>query len=202
MPPMSAVIFNRMFGSKRQFLGNRLRKWSVEPATPLVFLSRPARAWLVAADFSEVWCLHPELAANLLADPPGIEGFDVVQNKIRSFGGNLVDLFFWKGAFATTDLHKGDEACQCTERVPIATPHFGPGFGAQLQGGVETVDPDFPENLIVSRIDEQRLVPAPALKLGCDGVVALHNQPNQLLRLVGVFEDGRRVLVPTAPYHR
>lgn len=67
---------------------------SVEAATPLVFLSRPAWAWLVAADLSEIWCLRPELATNLLADPPGIESFNVVRDKIRSLGGNVVDLFF------------------------------------------------------------------------------------------------------------
>ena len=55
----------------------------------------------------------------------------------------------------------------------------------------------------MSRIDiEQRfIVPGSALKVSRDGVVALHNQPDQLLHLFGIFEDGRRVLVHAGPYH-
>src|SRR5665647_1754300 len=95
---------------------SRLR-WLVQAATSLVFLSRATGAWLVAAHFSEVWCLSSDLPHNLLANPPGIESFDVVQDQIRSFGGQIVDLLFREGAFATTDLHKGDQTRECTARV-------------------------------------------------------------------------------------
>ena len=110
---------------------SRLR-WLVQATTSLIFLSRATGARLVATHFSEVWCLGSELAGNLLADPPCIEGFDAVRDKIGSLGGQVVDLFFRKRAFATADLHKGDKACQCPARVLIATRHFGPSFRAQL----------------------------------------------------------------------
>jgi integrase len=99
---------------------SRLR-WLVQTTTPLVFLSRTTGARLVATHLSEVWCLGSKLTGNLLADPPGIEGFDVVRDKIRSLGGQVVDLFFRKRAFATVNLHKRDQARQRTARARIAS---------------------------------------------------------------------------------
>src|ERR1700687_1356776 len=74
---------------------SRLR-WLVQATTSLIFLSRATGARLVATHFSEVWCLGSELAGNSVADPPGIEGFDVVQDENRSLGGQVVDLLFRK----------------------------------------------------------------------------------------------------------
>jgi hypothetical protein len=112
---------------------SRLR-WLVQATTSLIFLSRATGARLVATHFSQVWFLGSELAGNLLADPPGIKGFDVVRDEIRSLGGQVVDLFFRKRALATANLHKGDQTCQCTAHALIATPQSGPSSGTKLQG--------------------------------------------------------------------
>ena len=100
----------------------------------------------------------------MLADPPCIKSFDVVWDKIRSLGDQVVDLFLRKRAFATADLHKGDKACPRTSRFFIPTRDFRPGLGAKLPGGIEAVNPDFPKDVVVPHIDvEQRGIVAGAL---------------------------------------
>ncbi len=144
----------------------RIRR-SIEAATSLVFLSGATGARLVAAHPSKVSGLGSELAGNLLTDPPCIESFDVVRNKIGSLGDQVVDLFFRKSAFATADLHKGDKACPRVSRFFITTRDFRPRPGAKLPGGIEAVNPDFPEDIVVPHIDvEQRgIVAGPSLKI-------------------------------------
>ena len=180
VPPVLTLMLKRMrrVGINSDFLGSaapfsevmshqvRIRR-SIEATTSLVFLSRAAGAWLVAAHLSEVWCFGSGLAGNMLADPPCIDSFDVVRDKIRSLGDQVVDLFLRKRAFAKADLHKGDKACPRASRFFIPTSDFRPGPGAKLPGSIEAVNPDFPKDFVVPHIDvEQRgIVAGPSLKI-------------------------------------
>jgi hypothetical protein len=107
------------------------------------------------------------MAGNLPTDPPCIESFDVVRNKIGSLGDQVVDLFFRKSAFARPICTRVTRPAQAFRAFASPAWDLRPGVGAKLPGGIEAINPDFPEDVVVPHIDvEQRgVVAGPSLKI-------------------------------------
>ena len=115
---------------------------------------------------------------------------DPVRDKIGSPLGEIVDLGFRQAAVAAVDLGERDEAGQRGARILVAASDPRPALRAKPHGFFEAIDPEFPQDLVVPRVDIEHRSKAAALQIVGGGIVVLHDQPDELLDMLVLSKTG------------